>query len=123
MAAKQARPRANRNAAAAESSTGRNVARHDGHLDPGPEYVHHSFWAWIDEGMGSIRARVFASWVGVPEDPATGSAALRLVDQLQRSISILQGEDCIIQARPGSEAGTAEVGGFVVEDAMRVVQA
>jgi predicted PhzF superfamily epimerase YddE/YHI9 len=91
-------------------------------VPPGPEYVHHSFWAWIDEGMGSIRARVFASWAGVPEDPATGSAALRLVDQLQRPISILQGQGCIIQARPGTIGGTAEVGGFVVEDAMRVVQ-
>ncbi|MGE0688262.1 MAG: PhzF family phenazine biosynthesis protein [Dehalococcoidia bacterium] len=87
-------------------------------VPPGPEYVHHSFWAWIDEPEGNLRARVFASWAGVPEDPATGSAALRLVDQLQRPIRILQGQGCIIQARPNSD-GTAEVGGFVIEDEMR----
>jgi predicted PhzF superfamily epimerase YddE/YHI9 len=88
-------------------------------VPPGPEYVHHSFWAWIDEPAGYLRARVFASWAGVPEDPATGSAALRLVDQLQRPIRILQGEGCVIHARPRSD-GYAEVGGLVVEDAMRV---
>jgi predicted PhzF superfamily epimerase YddE/YHI9 len=90
-------------------------------VPPGPEYVHHSFWAWIDEPSGHIRARVFASWAGVPEDPATGSAALRLVDELQRPVRILQGQGCVIQARPGKADGTAEVGGLVVEDAMRSV--
>lgn len=90
-------------------------------VPPGPEYVHHSFWAWIDEPAGQIRVRVFASWAGVPEDPATGSAALRLVDELQRPLRILQGQGCVIQARPGKAEGTAEVGGFVVEDAMRSV--
>ena len=89
-------------------------------VPPGPEYVHDSFWAWIDEAAGDLRARVFASWAGVPEDPATGSAALRLVDQLGRPIRILQGEGCVIHARPGS-GGYAEVGGSVVEDPMRVV--
>jgi predicted PhzF superfamily epimerase YddE/YHI9 len=89
-------------------------------LPPGPEYTHHSFWAWIDEAAGHIRSRVFAPASGVPEDPATGSAALRLVAQLARPITILQGEGCVIHARPASD-GYADVGGLVVKEVTRQV--
>ena len=91
-------------------------------VPPGPEYGHHSFWAWLDEPAGLIRARVFASFAGLPEDPATGSAALRMVAMLGRPITIHQGEGCIIHARPAQD-GYADVGGFVVEDAGRIVEA
>jgi predicted PhzF superfamily epimerase YddE/YHI9 len=84
-------------------------------LPPGPEYTHHSFWAWIDEPAGHIHSRVFAPASGVPEDPATGSAALRLVAQLERPIMILQGQGCVIHARP-ARGGYADVGGLVVAD-------
>ena len=56
----------------------------------------------------------------MPEDPATGSAALRQVALLDRPITILQGEGCVIHARP-STGGYAEVGGLVVEDEIRAV--
>ncbi|OUD84706.1 Phenazine biosynthesis-like protein [Clavibacter michiganensis subsp. michiganensis] len=35
-------------------------------------------WAWVDESAGWIRARMSAPALGVPEDEATGSAALRV---------------------------------------------
>jgi len=89
-------------------------------LPPGPEYGHHSFWAWIDEDRGIVRARVFASFAGVPEDPATGSAALRMTAMLGRPLTIIQGTGCVIRTRPGRD-GYAEVGGFVAEDPMRFI--
>lgn len=39
-------------------------------------------WAWIDEPAGVIRERVFAPSYGIPEDEATGSAAISLAAQL-----------------------------------------
>ena len=36
-------------------------------------------WSWLDREAGTIRERVFAPEDGVPEDEATGSAAMRLV--------------------------------------------
>ncbi|RII95900.1 PhzF family phenazine biosynthesis protein, partial [Clavibacter michiganensis subsp. insidiosus] len=45
-------------------------------VDP---WVDHLYaWAWTDEAAGEVRARMFAPALGVPEDEATGSAALRL---------------------------------------------
>lgn len=34
-------------------------------------------WAWMDEAAGAVRARMFAPRYGIPEDEATGSAAMR----------------------------------------------
>src|SRR5262245_31117342 len=48
-------------------------------------------WAWIDEGGGVIRARVFAGRYGIVEDEATGSAAVALAGQLGRGLDIRQG--------------------------------
>ena len=47
-------------------------------------------WAWIDEGAGTIRARVFPVRIGIPEDEATGSAATKLCALLARAIDIRQ---------------------------------
>lgn len=71
-------------------------------------------WAWIDEEAGLLRSRVFVDEAGVPEDEATGAAAVRLVTVLGRSIEIRQGEGSRLLARPGPD-GTAEVGGRVLE--------
>ncbi|HEU5354677.1 MAG TPA: PhzF family phenazine biosynthesis protein [Actinocrinis sp.] len=79
----------------------------------------HQFWAWIDEASGLIRARTFCANIGVPEDEATGSAAIRLADRLQRPITVHQGRGSVLQARPAAEAGWAEVGGRVVSDGLR----
>ena len=75
-------------------------------------------WAWEDEGEGRIRARSFVPEVGVPEDEATGSAALALAAQLGRAIQVRQGRGSEIFARP-VDSGYAEVGGRVILDEIR----
>lgn len=89
---------------------------------PGEEHDFTQFWAWQDRASGSIRARVFAPRVGVPEDEATGSAAMCLAHQLRQAIVIHQGEGSVIHARPGSPEGTVEVGGRTVLDEIRDYQ-
>lgn len=75
-------------------------------------------WAWIDEDAGTIRARSFAPGVGIPEDEATGSAALALCARLGRSLTIHQGQGSILVARP-LDGKRAEVGGAVALDEVR----
>ena len=69
-------------------------------------------WAWIDEPAGILRARVFVEEEGIPEDEATGAAALRLGAHLAKAIEIRQGRGSVLHARPGPDA-TIEVGGHV----------
>jgi predicted PhzF superfamily epimerase YddE/YHI9 len=84
-----------------------------------PEAGHLQVWAWLDEGAGRIRARVFGPDYGVPEDPATGSAAIVLCERLRREITIEQGlAPSEIRARP-LEDGRIELGGRVVHDSVR----
>jgi predicted PhzF superfamily epimerase YddE/YHI9 len=71
-------------------------------------------WAWIDEEGGALRSRVFVPEEGIPEDEATGSAALRIGALLGRPLEIRQGEGSLLHARPGPD-GTIEVGGRVVD--------
>jgi predicted PhzF superfamily epimerase YddE/YHI9 len=75
-------------------------------------------WAWIDEDAGTIRARCFAPGFGIPEDEATGSAALALSASLGRPVTIHQGRGSVLIARP-LEGGRAEVGGGVALDEER----
>jgi predicted PhzF superfamily epimerase YddE/YHI9 len=75
-------------------------------------------WAWIDEQAGLVRERVFVPEVGIAEDEATGSAALRLCVLLGRPIEIRQGRGSVIEARPLGD-GRAEIGGRVVLDEVR----
>lgn len=75
-------------------------------------------WAWRDERLGVVRARVFATDYGIAEDEATGAAAVRLVTLLDRPVEIHQGRGSIILARPGPDA-TAEIGGGCVLDEVR----
>jgi predicted PhzF superfamily epimerase YddE/YHI9 len=72
-------------------------------------------WAWADERPGIVRERVFVPEAGVPEDEATGAAALILCSRLGREIEIRQGRGSVLYARPLSD-GRAEVGGRVVPD-------
>jgi predicted PhzF superfamily epimerase YddE/YHI9 len=67
-------------------------------------------WTWLDEAAGEVRARVFPQEIGIDEDEATGSAALRLVAVLGRPVTIRQGRGSVLLARP-SEGGYAAVGG------------
>jgi predicted PhzF superfamily epimerase YddE/YHI9 len=63
---------------------------------------------------------VFAPDLGVPEDPATGSATVALCAALDRAITIDQGPHCEIEARPLDD-GWIELGGRVADDGEREV--
>ena len=81
----------------------------------------HYLWAWTDEERGALRARMFAAVLGVPEDEATGSAAVRLTDLLSRDLTITQGRGSVIQTSWSPE-GWVRLGGRVVgDDTMQVV--
>jgi predicted PhzF superfamily epimerase YddE/YHI9 len=69
-------------------------------------------WAWADEPAGVMRVRAFLPELGVPEDEATGSAALRLCAHAGREVEIRQGVGSVIHARPADEA-RVDVGGHV----------
>jgi predicted PhzF superfamily epimerase YddE/YHI9 len=75
-------------------------------------------WAWLDEGAGIVRARVFPVRIGIPEDEATGAAATKLCALIGRPIDIRQGRGSRILARPG-DGGLVEIGGRSVEDDVR----
>jgi predicted PhzF superfamily epimerase YddE/YHI9 len=77
------------------------------------DHDHVVYWAWIDRGV--MRARCFAPSFGVPEDEATGSAALRLTTFVGEPIEIRQGRGSLLHARP-VDSERAVVGGLVVED-------
>ena len=75
-------------------------------------------WAWIDEHAGSVRSRVFPVRLGIPEDEATGAAALRLAAAIGRPIEIRQGRGSVLLGRPGPR-GLAELGGRVELEEVR----
>ena len=75
-------------------------------------------WAWIDEGESILRARVFAARYGIPEDEATGSAAVALAGRMRRTLDIRQGVGSEIVAKPLPD-GMVEIGGRVELDDVR----
>jgi predicted PhzF superfamily epimerase YddE/YHI9 len=86
-----------------------------------PDNIGHYLWTWTDKDSGSLRSRMFAGNVGVPEDEATGSAAVRITDYLSRDLTITQGKGSVIQTTWSPE-GWVRVAGRVVSDGvMRVV--
>jgi len=84
--------------------------------------LHDQYWAWIDESAGLLRARTFAGALGIAEDEATGSAALRQAQLQGREVTIRQGRGSVLRARPAGEAGWSEVGGRVVAEPTRIVE-
>jgi predicted PhzF superfamily epimerase YddE/YHI9 len=80
-----------------------------------PDDTAHYLWAWIDQSAGSLRSRMFAANLGVPEDEATGSAAIRMTDYLSRDLSITQGKGSILETAWSAE-GWVRVAGRVVND-------
>jgi predicted PhzF superfamily epimerase YddE/YHI9 len=82
--------------------------------------VAHYLWTWIDESAGSLRSRMFAANLGVAEDEATGSAAVRISDYLSRDLRITQGEGSVIET-VWSADGWVRVAGRVVNDGVRQV--
>jgi predicted PhzF superfamily epimerase YddE/YHI9 len=85
---------------------------------PPRDHDHIGAWAWVDEGAGSVRARVFPVRYGIAEDEATGSAAAILCARLGRAIEIRQGRGARIWASPLGD-GFVEVGGASVLDEVR----
>jgi predicted PhzF superfamily epimerase YddE/YHI9 len=79
---------------------------------------HLGVWAWLNEGAGTLRARVFALRYGIAEDEATGAAAMILCAQLGRPIDVHQGRGSRIQVRPLDD-GYVEVGGRSALDEVR----
>jgi predicted PhzF superfamily epimerase YddE/YHI9 len=77
--------------------------------------IHHYLWAWIDRSAGQLRARMFAPELGVPEDEATGAAAVRITDYLSSDLTIVQGKGSIIYTQWSPE-GWVRVRGRVVND-------
>ncbi|MDQ1702068.1 MAG: hypothetical protein QOF57_1320 [Frankiaceae bacterium] len=86
--------------------------------EPPVEKVSDYRWAWVDRQAGAVRARAFASAVGIVEDEATGSAAIRLADALQVPLTITQGRGSRLLAAPAGP-GEAAVGGAVVLEGER----
>ena len=80
-----------------------------------PDDTPHYLWAWTDRAGGSLRSRMFAANLGVPEDEATGSAAMRITDYLSRSLHITQGKGSVIETTWNAE-GWVGVAGHVVDD-------
>jgi predicted PhzF superfamily epimerase YddE/YHI9 len=74
-------------------------------------------WAWLDEGAGSVRARVFPVGIGIAEDEATGAAAVGLCAQLGRRLEIHQGRGSLIHASPRGDQ--VELGGRSALDDVR----
>jgi predicted PhzF superfamily epimerase YddE/YHI9 len=83
--------------------------------DDYPDDVAHYLWAWVDRSEGQLRARMFGAALGVPEDEATGAAAVRITDYLSRDLTIVQGKGSIIQTTWSAE-GWVRVAGRVVND-------
>lgn len=73
----------------------------------------HYVWAWLDESQRRVRARVFAPELGVREDEATGSAAVRLTAELGRDLTIVQGRGSILHTHVRYLGQQVEVGGLV----------
>ena len=77
--------------------------------------VDHYLWTWLDQDNGVLRSRMFAAHLGIPEDEATGSAAVRMTDHLSRDLTIVQGKGSVIETRWSPE-GWVRVAGRVVND-------
>ncbi|KKW62358.1 hypothetical protein BST23_10580 [Mycolicibacterium elephantis] len=85
-----------------------------------PDDVNHYLWAWVDREKGVVRSRMFATDLGVPEDEATGSAAVRMTDYLSRDLTIVQGKGSEIFTRWSAE-GWVRIAGRVVDDGTREI--
>jgi len=82
--------------------------------------IAHYLWTWTDRSAGSLRARMFAANLGVVEDEATGSAAIRMTDYLSRDLTITQGKGSVIVTTWNPE-GWVGVSGRVVKDVVTQV--
>lgn len=85
-----------------------------------PDDAHHYLWTWTDREAGHIRSRMFAPDLGVPEDEATGAAAVRITDYLSRDLTIVQGKGSLIYTTWTPE-GWVRIAGRVASDGHRTL--
>jgi predicted PhzF superfamily epimerase YddE/YHI9 len=83
--------------------------------DDYPDDIQNYLWAWSDRDQGALRSRMFAANLGVPEDEATGAAAVRITDYLSRDLTIVQGKGSVIHTQWSPE-GWVRIAGRVVSD-------
>ena len=88
--------------------------------DDYPDDIQNYLWTWIDRERGAIRSRMFAANLGVPEDEATGAAAVRITDYLSRDLTILQGKGSVIDTQWSPE-GWVRIAGRVVSDGSKQI--
>jgi predicted PhzF superfamily epimerase YddE/YHI9 len=90
--------------------------------DPGdyPDDINHYLWTWMDREHGVVRSRMFATDLGVPEDEATGAAAVRITDHLSRDLTIVQGKGSYIYTEWSAE-GWVCIAGRVVNDGTKQI--
>lgn len=89
-------------------------AESDDYADESEHYV----WTWVDQDHGQLQARMFAPDFGIPEDEATGAAAIRMTDYLSQDLMIIQGKGSQLYTTWNPE-GWVTVAGRVVDDGMR----
>jgi predicted PhzF superfamily epimerase YddE/YHI9 len=88
--------------------------------DDYPDNIQNYLWTWTDREHGAIRSRMFAANLGVPEDEATGAAAVRITDYLSRDLTIVQGKGSVIETQWSPE-GWVRVAGRVVSDGIKQI--
>jgi predicted PhzF superfamily epimerase YddE/YHI9 len=88
--------------------------------DEYPDDIQNYLWTWTDRERGAIRSRMFAANLGVPEDEATGAAAVRITDYLSRDLTILQGKGSVIETQWSPE-GWVRIAGRVVNDGTKQI--
>jgi len=88
--------------------------------DEYPDDIQNYLWTWTDKEHGVLRSRMFAADLGVPEDEATGSAAVRITDYLSRDLTIVQGKGSVIHTRWSAE-GWVRIAGRVVRDGTKQI--
>jgi predicted PhzF superfamily epimerase YddE/YHI9 len=88
--------------------------------DDYPDDIQNYLWTWTDRENGVLRARMFAANLGVPEDEATGAAAVRITDYLSRDLTIVQGKGSVIHTQWSPE-GWVRIAGRVVSDGTKQI--
>ena len=88
--------------------------------DDYPDDIQNYLWTWTDKEQGVLRSRMFAANLGVPEDEATGAAAVRITDYLSRDLTIVQGKGSVIETQWSPE-GWVRIAGRVVSDGTKQI--
>jgi predicted PhzF superfamily epimerase YddE/YHI9 len=88
--------------------------------DDYPDDIQNYLWTWSDRDQGVLRSRMFAPNLGVPEDEATGAAAVRITDYLSRDLTIVQGKGSVIHTQWSPE-GWVRIAGRVMSDGIKQI--